>query len=1037
MLVLLGRFCVIGVVLTACQFISVRSLADDGSVKIALPDVVDTLDIGGDGNYLALHFKALRKIGVFDVRQRKLIGYVPVGDDNIEFAAGHDKLIVLSGDSGVISRYDLVTQERELTKTIDTGGNVSNFLLGSASNGPAILGVGARHSSGALSVDLTTLDSSPIEIRGTRGIAGSNVRTSADGSVFGVWQSSVSPSGLQTYVRTGNQWNSHYEHSSVGYVLPSADGKTIYTAAGRFTNHLRPLGKVSQVSWTARGGSLPAVNGPFYLSLSAGNAATGGPNPTQQVRLHIEGDERPIGTIEDLHPVWAPGERMDRAGGLTIERRLMLVPSANVVLQLSSSHDEIIATPIDIAEMLKRSEVPFLLVVSQPPITATVGEPLNYPVEVMSKSGVASLQLDSGPEGMTMDSEGVLMWTPTTSSPAETNVVVSVADHDGQQIFHTFHLDVAGGDEMNSYNPIATTLKHSKPNIVETSPAEFPESIRNVAMPGTISDITYGSSGRLILASIPELKQIVVVDVQKGEIVKYLPATDDRTLVVAGASRALIFSLTQGVVSRYRLDTFDRELTTTIPFDNMVDRAAMGCGSEGPVFLRTSVGFGALDSTRFELLDLETLKPIEADWPNGRKPNGSYRDTNAIAVSTDGKTISVSGLGTYRVMGNSMQAVGRAQFGNQAAAKPSADGRFFISKGRLFNANMQPLGDTATSFGNAVLSLTENYFISMGNQASHRSQRQDNQANAKLYLFGDSRPLVTIADLLPADAPTTQVAFVPDAGVIILVPPTNQKITLRKFDVDQALEQSGVDYLVVDSLPPTHASPGQLFEYDLSIKSKQGGVKCSLESSPDGMTLTPLGSVRWRVPVQPELDLVSVVINVEDASGQSVFHTLTLKLEDPDAAFGQLLAQVEIKKKEMAAKKEAADKLRRDNMLRRAPDAMRTNQLAKAREMKEAKESESSTNAASDSTHPVNQEFPFQSRIWTDSTGTHRVTATFMAIENKETVLLKLSDDTVRKIPLNRLRPADIYQAVESDLLRKQNGKPKESPDLESPFQKP
>ena len=61
--------------------------------------------------------------------------------------------------------------------------------------------------------------------------AGSGIRASADGRVFGAWRNSGSPSGLQTLVFDGRELTAFYLHNTCGWVDPSESGDRIYTRA--------------------------------------------------------------------------------------------------------------------------------------------------------------------------------------------------------------------------------------------------------------------------------------------------------------------------------------------------------------------------------------------------------------------------------------------------------------------------------------------------------------------------------------------------------------------------------------------------------------------------------------------------------------------------------------------------------------------------------------------------------------------------------------------------------------------------------------
>jgi hypothetical protein len=160
-----------------------------------------------------------------------------------------------------------------------------------------------------------------------------------------------------------------------------------------------------------------------------------------------------------------------------------------------------------------------------------------------------------------------------------------------------------------------------------------------------------------------------------------------------------------------------------------------------------------------------------------------------------------------------------------------------------------------------------------------------------VYLTGDARPLLRLPDLdvaapqeggwndvreLPLDK---RVHFIPRAKVIITVPPTNDRLVVRRFDVDEALEKAGIDYLLVTSRPPPSAVKGGVFTYQLAVKSKRGGVKCWLELGPDGMKVSSAGRVTWPVPADHEAGEYDAVVGVSDRTGQELFHAFKVSVQ--------------------------------------------------------------------------------------------------------------------------------------------------------------
>src|SRR5439155_14035471 len=118
-----------------------------------------------------------------------------------------------------------------------------------------------------------------------------------------------------------------------------------------------------------------------------------------------------------------------------------------------------------------------------------------------------------------------------------------------------------------------------------------------------------------------------------------------------------------------------------------------------------------------------------------------------------------------------------------------------------------------------------------------------------------------------------RIHLVPDARLLVTIPSSNDKLILRRFDLDDLLAKSEVDYLLVTSQPPTTAVRGATYTYKLAVKSKKGGVKQKLESGPKGMTLSERGQLTWAVPKDWAEQEVDVILSLSDATGQEVFQT--------------------------------------------------------------------------------------------------------------------------------------------------------------------
>ena len=70
---------------------------------------------------------------------------------------------------------------------------------------------------------------------------------------------------------------------------------------------------------------------------------------------------------------------------------------------------------------------------------------LTYTPTVKSRKGGVKLKLESGPTGMEVTPQGSLTWkVPADFAAGEQNVILSITDSSGQEIFQTFSLTVKG-----------------------------------------------------------------------------------------------------------------------------------------------------------------------------------------------------------------------------------------------------------------------------------------------------------------------------------------------------------------------------------------------------------------------------------------------------------------------------------------------------------------------------------------------------------------------------------------------------------------
>jgi hypothetical protein len=100
----------------------------------------------------------------------------------------------------------------------------------------------------------------------------------------------------------------------------------------------------------------------------------------------------------------------------------------------------LILRKVDLVEQLNRTGANYLLVVSRPP-AARPGTLFAYRLDVRSKQGGVKVRLESGPDGLKVTPDGRVSWAvPADFGPAEADVVLSLSDSSGQEVFHIFRI---------------------------------------------------------------------------------------------------------------------------------------------------------------------------------------------------------------------------------------------------------------------------------------------------------------------------------------------------------------------------------------------------------------------------------------------------------------------------------------------------------------------------------------------------------------------------------------------------------------------
>ena len=995
---------------------------------LKLPAAAHASAVGGGGRYLIFHLKEVRKLAIFDANLAKIVHFVPLASDDIAFAAGADKLIIVQRDKRLIHRWSLETFERELTRPVMSEHPLATVALGSGSNGPIFIGQGDFYNNGRLFLDLDTLEPAAIDCAQDRwrGSGGKDcvVRASANGRVLTVWRLGTSPSGLQDVVIGDTAAVVRYEHDSVGDILPSPDGRLLYTGAGIFTRELKPYSKTEPL----RGG-IPAVHGDLYLR----------PLPEDRngdVAVHIAGDTRPVVTIPGVLPMPPQPPANDRTPEAIGMLQYYLIPGAQMLVTLPWSNDRLEVHRFNLDEAMAKSGVDFLLIMSQPPMTAERGAVYSYAIDVKSKRGGVKYQLASAPAGMRVTADGTITWpVPGDEAASQASVIIAVSDATGQEVFQNFSIGISGAvkpgatpDPPSAPAAVASTDGAAGPRpewdagiVPRIDPVAIAADRLAVRFPDTYSKVVVAGGGRYLVFLLPRLRQLAVFDVSLARIVKYVPLGSDDVAIAGGGDRLIVAARDKRVLQRYNLRTFERELTVAAPTSGTINAMGMGSSTTGPVVLYVNGSHPG--DARLLLLDGTTLQPTSL--PNAMEGfvQRLLAASGFMRVSSDGRLV-LLGSEALAVSGNKITRKGN---GDNALteALPNADGSVIYSPQRLFNGDLKPIG-TLRPPGVPIPAVQPGFYLIPPAFDHGGGQATENQP-LTIHLEGDARPLVSLDLAARAGGGDNRAAsegigtarrfyFVPDANALVQLVDTDDQLLVYKVDIEAMLRKSEVDYLYVASRPPPEARLGKQYQYQLVVKSKRGGVSYELTSAPAGMTLSPAGLLTWTVPADFAEDRQDVIVLIKDSTGQETYHTFSIAL--PEKADREHRRLVEARAQQAA--EEEGRRLQQMEVARVAEQNRIRMLLQQAEIACQRADQRFASGLKASAPPPAAAPAP---RIWTDTDGNQLEAS--LAEVFAGVVSLRKESGQVLAVPVERLGAADrklVEEATAAAVARRESG---------------
>lgn len=440
--------------------------------------------------------------------------------------------------------------------------------------------------------------------------------------------------------------------------------------------------------------------------------------------------------------------------------------------------------------------------------------------------------------------------------------------------------------ELPEWNSeLADDRPRTSPDAQDFGQPEAPlETEKVLKLPGEITALEVAGGGRYLVLKLLDMPALTVIDTFKAEVVKHIRLPSSDFHFGAGGNTAIVHMRAKNLLQAYDLQTFECRKTKANPFGPAIQNILLGYGNGNRALVRHSVGTDQLSNSTLSLLDTARLESLDDPKSRGiiRSRNSSFRDRahfrsnrDMSSISEWGTSGSPTGVGLLIRKGRSYDH--RYAHDSAGYLAMSDDGRLYTQTGAIYSGRLEVIGriDGAMLYpalgGTLYLGLTVD-------------------GKMMLYEAGKTKPIGPIgdfpgwkkeqlfpnqydADALPADR---RIVFDAMHGRIAMLPAENNRVVLRPFDLKTALEASGVDFLLVRSIPSLLVRQKEEWKYQIDAISKAGGIKYSLELAPPDMKVSDSGLVSWtpREPLAGEGE--KVVIKLTDRSGEEIFHTFSL-----------------------------------------------------------------------------------------------------------------------------------------------------------------
>lgn len=781
----------------------VKMVGDRQSLQ--LPGKVVDVCAGAEGRFLFLHCEGEKTLVVYDVCQAGIVTEIPTTGSDTKFAAGLSKLFIANNTTRTIQRFDLLSLEKDKEAKFPFEGIIKDFSLGAASTGPALVLMNIPADSWPVQfLDQDSL--APADVGWGKPVPNGLPRdirfqASAYGTKWVGTPKTEMPHELIFVEREGKAVfaRSHECGENPGFAAHSADGTFVYSRFGaayafRVTKYESSGDSPLFVA--------PGTSSQFYLDVSKEGES--------DFRVQVKNPDCLIsGTPVAIPQPYRPG------GSFPPDQRLHYVPEAHAAIILAPDSNRLDTVRID---PLKNEQA--VCVTSNPNLTFTPGKPLTYSIRTFTNYMPLKFVVEEHEElniskGVTISPAGLLKWdVPANETRDRLRIVVKITNRSNRTSLLYISLHNTNAVAPNKpvskpkdpKEPMPKDPKSPDPKIptaniapgvklVQETGAKLPimppmmtESRIEVALPAAIGDACVAGGGRYLVFHCPKARNLVLFDVNTLKLEKPITVISDDVLFAAGMNKLMVIYPDSKDIIRYDLATLKLETNEVLEVRQRPTVAGMGSGVAGPLILGGIPSQNNASKMALTFLDPDTLKEVRIE-----KAEGEFKVTFAAAakmrVSANGATIGAwfeqlqpTGLQIARLSGNTISGSYLADsVGN---VSPGPDGQKVFTEKGLFDAMAKPEGPRTS-------------VVPASQGIGHVSLAGTPGGKQQVAVWGpDKEKPLFQSDELPGfdgkrdpferDNPNLaldrRLFFIPDAKILVVVPPAANKLLIYRLD---------------------------------------------------------------------------------------------------------------------------------------------------------------------------------------------------------------------------------------------------------------